>query len=59
MTIPVEQLQKLDNITIIELANLIKMFKHKIDNNENIIINSQFESNLLKTYKGYLTYKQN
>ena len=48
-----------DNITIIELANLIKMFKHKIDNNENIIINSQFESNLLKTFKGYLTYKHN
>ena len=48
-----------NNITIIELANLIKMFKYKIENNENIFINSQFESNLLQTFKGYLTYKQN
>ena len=48
-----------NNITIIELANLIKMFKYKIDNNERIFLNSQFESNLLQTFRGYLTYKQN
>ena len=43
------------NITVMELANLIKMFKFKIDNKNNFYIKSEFESNLFETFKSYLT----
>ena len=43
------------NITIMELANLIKMFKLKIDNKNNFYIKSQLESNLFETFKSYIT----
>ena len=43
------------NITVMELANLIKMFKLKIDNKNNFYIKSEFESNLFETFKSYLS----
>ena len=42
-------------ITVMDLANLIKMFKFNIDNKNNFYINSEFENNLFETFKSYLT----